>query len=86
MKPQSNNGYLQVHLKKGSVYRKKFFLHRLVALVFIPNPDDLPEVNHKHRNKFDNRAIELEWSNHKDNANHWRNTPASESKEPEMAF
>jgi hypothetical protein len=40
---------------------KTFSLHRLVAIAFIPNPDDLPEVNHKDENPFNCRVENLEW-------------------------
>lgn len=53
-------GYLQVHLcKDGKV--KNMFVHRLVAMAFIPNPDNLPVVNHKDRNPSNNKVDNLEW-------------------------
>ena len=52
-------GYFQMGLRKeGKTHRP--LLHRLVAKAFVPNPLNLPEVNHKGR-KSDNRAIKLEW-------------------------
>jgi hypothetical protein len=45
-------------------------VHILVATHFIPNPDNLPEVNHKYGDKSDNRAISLEWSSRSDNIRH----------------
>lgn len=59
-KRQDKNAYIVVNLCKGK--RKKSFLaHRLIAITFIPNPDNLPIVNHKNENKQDNRACNLEW-------------------------
>lgn len=58
---QSNrgNGYKVVVLySKG---HKMFAVHRLVALAFHPNPDRLPQINHKNEIKTDNRAENLEW-------------------------
>jgi hypothetical protein len=52
-------GYLQVHLYKDGKHHARY-IHRLVAQAFIPNPDNLPEVNHLGK-KTDNRAIKLEW-------------------------
>ena len=52
---------------------KKFRLHsihRLVALAYIPNPDNLPEVNHRDGNKLNNKVDNLEWSTRKKNAEH----------------
>lgn len=53
-------GYLRVSLTKNKV-RKKHMVHRLVAQVFIPNPDNLPQVNHKDECKTNNYVDNLEW-------------------------
>ena len=61
LKPEySNKGYACIQLSKGNK-RKKYRVHRLVAEAFIPNPDGLPEVNHKDENKAHNSAANLEW-------------------------
>ena len=53
-------GYLYVSLwKDGKV--KQCRINRLVAQAFIPNPNNLPEVNHKNEDKTDNRVENLEW-------------------------
>ena len=52
--------YPTVHFSIGGK-RKRMTIHRLVALAFIPNPDNLPQVNHKDENPCNNRADNLEW-------------------------
>ena len=55
-----NNGYKSVSLTKDGV-TKAFYVHRLVAEAFIPNPDNLPMVNHKDEDKTNNFLENLEW-------------------------
>lgn len=65
----TRNGYLHVYLSKNG--KRKFFLvHRLVAETFLPNPNNLPEVNHKDENKENNRVDNLEWCTREYNNNH----------------
>lgn len=53
-------GYINITLRKdGTQYTQK--LHRLIAITFIPNPNNYPEVNHKDENKQNNRVDNLEW-------------------------
>ena len=61
MKAQDNgDGYLYVNLwKEGKM--KSCTIHRLVAIAFLPNPNNLPEVNHISEDKSDNRVENLEW-------------------------
>lgn len=69
LKPGKNtDGYLYVTLCKDKD-KKQFRVSRLVALAFIPNPDGLPQVNHKNENKADNRVENLEWCTAKYNVN-----------------
>ena len=63
------NGYRFVCLRKDGV-NKNHMIHRLVAQAFIPNPYDLPEVNHKDGNKQNNRIENLEWCTRSENLNH----------------
>ena len=69
MKPRVAHGYQYVKLFKDKL-RKLVKVHRLVAQVFIPNPDNKPEVNHINGIKTDNRAENLEWTTHSENQLH----------------
>ena len=62
-------GYTFVHLQNNSG-RKPYRVHRLVAEAFIPNPNNLSEVNHKDENKQNNRIDNLEWCDAKYNVNY----------------
>ena len=56
-----NSGYYHVTLYSPTQGRHKMLVHKIVAQVFIPNPDKLPCVNHKDENKLNNSADNLEW-------------------------
>ena len=64
-----NNGYLIVNLHKEGK-QKHYYIHRLVATAFIPNPDNLSQVNHINEDKTDNRVENLEWCDNKYNINY----------------
>lgn len=66
---KGSRGYLQVRLGNGKK-QKMFAVHRLVAQAFIPNPDSLPQVNHKDENKENNCVDNLEWCSSKYNCNY----------------
>ncbi len=55
-----SSAYKQVFLYNSNG-RKTMLVHRLVALAFIPNPDNLPQVNHVDENTMNNSADNLEW-------------------------
>lgn len=53
---------------------RDYAIHRLVAIVFIPNPDSLPEVNHIDGDRRNNNVTNLEWVTHKGNMQHAQRT------------
>lgn len=61
MKPgKRSDGYLHIGLSKDGIC-KHFVVHRLVAMAFIPNPQNLEMINHKDENKENNCVDNLEW-------------------------
>ena len=62
-------GYRQVSLYKDRK-KKSHKIHRLVAQAFIPNPDELPCINHIDEDKINNRVDNLEWCDHAYNNNY----------------
>lgn len=65
-------GYHYLHLchPENSHKRKQFYIHRLVALTFIPNPKDKGYVNHKDGNKNNNKKDNLQWATSSENQLH----------------
>ena len=65
------DGYYAYRLKHDDYKSGKHILqHRLVALTFLPNPKNLPQVNHKNLNRADCRTCNLEWITPLDNIRH----------------
>lgn len=69
MPAKNRKGYFTVALFKDGKL-KSFILHRLIAKAFIPNPLNLPQINHKDCKKTNNCVANLEWMNCKDNVVH----------------
>ena len=70
-------GYLAVTLLDKHGEQKDFYIHRLVAEAFIPNLDNLPQVNHKSEIKTDNNVENLEWCDNLYNVNYGTRTKRS---------
>ena len=49
-----HNGYLSTSVKEANGKFRQWYIHRLVATVFIPNPHNLPVINHKNEDRTDN--------------------------------
>ena len=72
-----NSGYIYVDLYKNKK-KKHHLVHRLVAQAFIPNPKNLPEINHKDEDKFNNCVDNLEYCNHQYNQNYSLSKPVEQ--------
>lgn len=71
LKGSNVNGYQRVGLYSSTSGKMKLaFIHRLVAEAFIPNPNYLPQVNHKDEDKQNNCIENLEWCSALDNINY----------------
>lgn len=73
MKSFLMDGYERICLSKQGTQRK-FWVHRLVAMAFIPNPENLPEINHIDENPTNNNVWNLEWSDRLHNIRHGTRT------------
>lgn len=68
------SGYLRVYIKRDSDNKRvDMYIHRLVALAFIPNPENKKFVNHIDTNRSNNHVDNLEWCTSKENNQHSMN-------------
>ncbi len=72
LKPQTDKYGYRYLVFRGDGVRRKYMIHRLVAQAFIPNPNNLPQVNHINGIKHDNRVQNLEWVTDSENQTHSR--------------
>lgn len=68
-KPHKKDGYVRFNFKYKGAHQCKT-LHRAVAEAFIPNPNNLPQINHINGDKTDNRVENLEWCTASENQKH----------------
>ena len=77
----ANSGYYRVKLcYQGEEINR--FVHRLVAIAFVPNPSQKPEVNHIDGNKTNNNACNLEWVTGAENKRHCREVLGKVNRHP----
>jgi len=67
----SKKGYYTIRIDSNGI-KKTLVVHRLVAQLFVPNPFNLPQVNHKDLNKLNNNYTNFEWNNNRQNTTHYR--------------
>lgn len=70
LKPNVVGGYHHVSLVDKNNVIKQWRVHRLVAITYIPNPNNCPIINHKDENRKNNHVSNLEWCTHKYNSNY----------------
>lgn len=67
------NGYKRINTSHNGI-NQRYLVHRLVAMTFIPNPENKPTVNHKDGNKLNNCVSNLEWCTYGEQMIHAYNT------------
>lgn len=80
LRGRNGNMYEAVTLTKDGI-SKRYSVHRLVAETFIPNPNELPKINHKDENRLNNRADNLEWCTRQYNIDYSKSKPVNQIKD-----
>jgi hypothetical protein len=64
------NGYIMVSVSVNNGCKEREYAHRMVAMLYVPNPNNYKSVNHKDGNKKNNHVSNLEWVTYKENTAH----------------
>jgi hypothetical protein len=83
MIPTNEKGYLRLRLTKNKI-PKSYRIHRLLAIQYIPNPDNLPEIDHIDRNKLNNELSNLRWCDRITNMNNQERSIANMTEEEQQ--
>lgn len=75
----NRRGYLRCQIGATNCFKTKE-VHRLIAIAFIPNPENKPQVNHKDGNKLNNKAGNLEWFTNQENGQHAQDTGLNKAR------
>ncbi len=70
---KSNNGYVCIELSKEG-FSSRFYVHRIMAIAFLPNPYNKPNINHKDGVRNNNNLDNIEWCTQKENIQHAHRT------------
>lgn len=81
-----NKGYFTIQVVDNEGEHHKAYIHILVAMAYVPNPDNLPCVNHIDGNKSNNHASNLEWCTHQENSQHTHDTGLGSSIKETIQF
>ena len=75
------NGYLQIEIQG-----KKYYIHRLIAIHYIPNPNNLPIIDHIDRNRLNNNISNLRWADHYINNQNIQTNKSNKLNERNISF
>lgn len=69
LKGMPNSGGYRAIVMVENGHKERYLIHRLVAMYYVPNPENKPYVDHVNTDRTDNRPENLRWVNHKENCN-----------------